>query len=117
MLTCMLKVKLHRAVVTGADLHYEGSLLIDADILEKAGLHHYEQVRISNINNGERFETYVIPGKRGSREFCLNGSAARKAMVGDRIIVFSYAYLSDEELKNFKPRVIIFNEENEIITP
>ncbi|HLC17346.1 MAG TPA: aspartate 1-decarboxylase [Thermodesulfovibrionia bacterium] len=117
MLTCMLKAKLHRAVVTASDLSYEGSLLIDADLLDAAGILPYEQVRVSNVNNGERFETYVIPGKRGSREFCVNGAAARRAMVGDRIIVFSYVYLTEEELKGFKPKVIVFNESNEIITP
>ncbi|RMD55178.1 MAG: aspartate 1-decarboxylase [Nitrospirae bacterium] len=112
MLICMLKSKLHMAVVTEAVLYYEGSLSIDADILDEAGILPFEQVRVSNVNNGERFETYVIPAERGSKKFCLNGATARKAVVGDRIIIFSYAYLTEEEAKTFEPTILLFDEKN-----
>jgi aspartate 1-decarboxylase len=110
----MLKSKFHMATVTQTELLYEGSITIDEDLLEAAEIHVHEQVRISNINNGERFETYVLPGKRGSGIFALNGAAARKAVVGDRIIVFCYVYLTEEEIKNFKPKIFIFDNNNKI---
>lgn len=114
MLTCMLKAKLHMAVVTDTKLHYEGSLSIDADILDAVGILPYEQVRVSNLNNGERFETYVIPEKRKSRRFCLNGATARKAVIGDRIIIFSYVYLNEDEIKDFHPSILLFDKNNDI---
>lgn len=101
------------ARVTDSNLEYEGSITIDKDILKEAGILPYEQVMVSNLNNGERFETYVIPGKKG--EICLNGPTARKGVVGDRIIVFCYEYMDSEEASNHKPKIIKLNEENKII--
>ena len=86
----MFKSKLHRARITQADLYYEGSLTIDEDLRDAADLRAYEKVSVVNINNGERFETYVIPGTRGNREICLNGAAARKGQIGDDVIIISY---------------------------
>ncbi len=100
------------ATVTESNLAYEGSITIDKEIMDKAGIRPYEQVMISNLNNGERFETYVIPGKAGSREICLNGPTARKGIVGDRIIIFAYCYLSEDEIQNFEPKIIKLDEKN-----
>ncbi|TAE27021.1 MAG: aspartate 1-decarboxylase [Candidatus Kapaibacterium sp.] len=111
----MFKSKIHRATVTQAELHYEGSLTIDENLMDAADLLAYEKVSVVNINNGERFETYVIPGKRGSKVMCLNGAAARKAMLGDRIIVITYANMSDEEARKYKPTVVLVDEDNNII--
>ncbi len=115
MLRCMLKAKIHMATVTESNLAYEGSITIDEDLLKKVGILPYERVMISNMNNGERFETYAIAGKKGSREICLNGPTARKGAVGDKVIVFSYGYFDEAGLKNFKPRIIILGPNNEII--
>ena len=111
----MLRSKIHRATVTDANLSYEGSITIDEILIEAAGILPYEQVMVSNLNNGERFETYVIPGKRGNRDVCLNGPTARKGVPGDKIVIFCYEYYNEEELKTFKPRIIVVNEKNEII--
>ncbi len=108
----MFKSKLHRARITQADLYYEGSLTIDVELMELADLVAYEKVSVVNINNGERFETYVIPGTAGSRDICLNGAAARKGHVGDEVIIISYTSLSDEEARTWKPTVVLVNEEN-----
>jgi aspartate 1-decarboxylase len=113
MLRCILRAKIHIATVTESNLSYEGSITIDETIIKKAGMLPYEQVMISNLNNGERFETYVIPGKKG--EICLNGPTARKGVVGDRIIIFSYGYVEDNRLKGFKPKIIRLDEENRIL--
>lgn len=110
----MFKSKIHRATVTQAELHYEGSLTIDENLMDAADLLAYEKVSVVNINNGERFETYVIPGKRGSKVMCLNGAAARKAMIGDRIIVITYATMTDEEARHYKPTVVLVDEQNNI---
>lgn len=110
----MLKSKIHRAKITNANLYYEGSFTIDEELLETAKILPYEKVTVVNINNGERFDTYVIPGKRGNREFCLNGAAARKGAIGDEVIVISYGIFSDEELKNYKPLIILLDENNNI---
>ncbi len=110
----MLKSKIHRAKITDANLYYEGSFTIDQEILERANILPYEKVSVVNINNGERFDTYVIPGERGKREFCLNGAAARKGAVGDEVIIISYSIYDENELKNYKPLIIILNEKNEI---
>ena len=110
----MMKSKIHRAAITGADLNYEGSITIDEDLMEEADMLIYEKVSVVNINNGERFETYVIPGKRGGREICLNGAAARKGQVGDRIIIISYVHIDEEEVRSFKPTVLLVDEENVI---
>lgn len=111
----MFKSKIHRATVTQAELHYEGSLTIDENLMDAADLLAYEKVSVVNINNGERFETYVIPGKRGSKVMCLNGAAARKAMIGDRIIVITYATMTDEEARHYKPTVVLVDEQNNIV--
>ena len=103
----VIKSKLHRVTVTGANLHYIGSITIDEDLMEAANLIEGEKVQIVNNNNGERIETYVIKGERGSGMICLNGAAARKFQPGDIIIIMSYALLDFEEAKQFKP-VIVF---------
>lgn len=113
MLRCMLRAKIHMARVTDSNLEYEGSITIDEDILKEADILPYEQVMVSNLNNGERFETYVIPGKSG--EICLNGPTARKGVVGDRIIIFCYEYMDFKEASNIKPRIIKLDEDNKII--
>lgn len=115
MLREMLRSKIHRATVTDANLSYEGSITIDEELIETAGILPYEQVMISNLNNGERFETYVIPGQRGSGQVCLNGPTARKAVVGDKIVIFCYEYYNEEELKTYKPKIIIVDEKNKIV--
>jgi len=111
----MFKSKIHRATVTEANLYYEGSFTIDRELLDEADLLPYEKVSVVNINNGERFETYVIPGESGKREFCLNGAAARKGTVGDKVIIISYATVSEDELKDFKPTVILVDDNNNIV--
>lgn len=113
MLRCFLRSKIHMAAVTESQLEYEGSITIDAALLKKAGIEPYEQVLVSNLNNGERFETYVIPGRKG--QMCLNGPTARKGLVGDRIIIFCYVWLNDDEVKGFKPRILFLNEKNRVI--
>lgn len=114
MLRLMLRAKIHRATVTDANLEYEGSLTVDPVLLEAAGILPYEQVSVSNLNNGERFETYVIPGKRGAGEMVLNGPTARKGARGDKVIVFCYEYYNEQELKSFKPRLVYVDDANRI---
>lgn len=99
--------------VTEANLHYEGSITIDQELLDKAGILPYEKVQVVNITNGSRLETYTIPGDAGSRVCCLNGAAARLTEVGDRIIVIAYAEMSPEEARKFKPKVVIVDENND----
>ena len=108
----ILKSKIHRVKVTGADLNYIGSITIDKDLMEASDLIAGEKVQVVNINNGERIETYVIPGKRGSGEIALNGPAARKVAKDDIVIIISYATLDFEEAKTFEPTVIFPNETN-----
>lgn len=108
----MFKSKLHQMKVTEANLHYEGSITIDQDLLDKAGILPYEKVQVLNITNGSRLETYTISGERGSGVCCLNGAAARLTQVGDRIIVISYAEMTPEEAKDHKPKVVIVDEHN-----
>ena len=115
MLRQFLNSKIHRATVTDAKLNYVGSITIDEEFLELAGILEWEKVEILNINNGERFQTYAIKGKRGSKCFCLNGAAARKAQPGDKIIIVTYAQLTNEEIKNHKPTIVQVGENNEII--
>lgn len=105
-----LRAKIHRATVTDANLDYEGSITIDSSLLRKAGIKPYEQVGISNLNNGERFDTYVIPGRKG--EMCLNGPTARKGQPGDKIIIFSYCWLEEDEIKGFEPVILKVDEKN-----
>jgi aspartate 1-decarboxylase len=112
--TTMLKAKLHKACVTHAELHYEGSCAIDGDLLDMAGIREYEQIQIYNINNGERFTTYAIRAEDGSGIISINGAAAHKADPGDRIIICAYAMLSQQELLNFKPTLVYLNEKNNI---
>jgi aspartate 1-decarboxylase len=109
-----LKSKIHRATVTDAKLNYEGSLTIDSELLEKAGMNELELVSVVNINNGERFETYLIQGERNSKTICLNGAAARKVQVGDKIIIMSYCLLNDNEISSHKPTIILLDENNNI---
>ncbi len=110
----MFKSKIHRARITEAELYYEGSFTIDPELMEAADLLPYEQVSVVNVNNGERFETYVIPGEPGKRQFCLNGAAARKGAVGDEVIIMSYAAMSDEEARTYRPTVVLVDEHNNI---
>ena len=116
MFRLMLRSKIHRATVTDANLEYEGSLTVDPILLEAADMLPYEQVRVSNLNNGERFETYLIPGRRGSGDMCLNGPTARKGAKGDKIIVFCYEYYNEQELKAFKPNIVSVDERNSIVS-
>ena len=109
----VLKSKLHCATVTEANLHYMGSITIDEDLLDAANMIAGEKVQIVNNNNGERFETYIIAGERGSGCICLNGAAARKVQIGDTIIIISYALMDFEEAKTFKPWVV-FPKDNKI---
>ncbi|MCC7201366.1 MAG: aspartate 1-decarboxylase [Nitrospirae bacterium] len=115
MFRVMLRSKIHRATVTEANLSYEGSITIDQDLIQAAGMLPYEQVMVSNLHNGERFETYVIPGPAGSGQVCLNGPTARKGLVGDKIVIFCYESYSEEELKLFKPKIIIVDDKNRIV--
>lgn len=110
----VLKSKLHRVTVTEANLNYMGSITIDEDLMDAANLIAGEKVQIVDNNNGERFETYIIKGERGSGCVCLNGAAARKVLVGDTIIIISYALMDFEEAKSFQPRVVFPKEGNRI---
>lgn len=114
MLLTMLKAKIHHARLTMTDLHYEGSIAVDADILDAAGILPHEQVAIWNVTNGARLTTYALAAARGSREFMLNGAAARHAAVGDKVIVAAYCQLPAEEARNYKPTVVLMGEDNSI---
>ena len=114
MFRLMLRSKIHRATVTDANLEYEGSLTVDPILLEASGMLAYELVHVSNLQNGERFETYVIPGKRGSGDMILNGPTARLGVKGDKVIVFCYEYFTEDELKTYKPRIILINDQNKV---
>ncbi len=111
----MLHSKIHRATVTDANLNYVGSITIDSDILKASTMRVGQKVDIVNINNGERFSTYIIPGKAGKKEFCLNGAAARKVHKGDKIIIIAYTQLTPEEADSFKPTIIILDDDNNIV--
>lgn len=106
MMIQLLKSKIHRVTVTGANLNYIGSITIDEDLMNASNIIENEKVEVLNLNNGERFETYVIKGERGSGEICLNGAAARKVLVGDILLIMAYAYLDISEAKSFKPTII-----------
>ena len=112
----IVKSKIHRVKVTGADLNYIGSITIDNDLMDAANILEGEKIHIVNNNNGERFVTYVIPGARGSGEITVNGAAARKVSIGDILILITYASLNLEEAKKFKPTIIFPNEENNLLT-
>lgn len=116
----MFKAKLHRLRVTEADLYYEGSITIDQELLEAAGILPYEKVQVVNVNNGARLETYTIPDEAGSRTVCLNGPAARLAAPGDQVIVIAYADMTPEEASDHHPRVVLVDEHNdpkEVLSP
>jgi aspartate 1-decarboxylase len=112
MILNVLKSKIHRAVVTGADLNYEGSIAIDKKLIKSANLNKFERVEIYNINNGERFATYVIEGKDG--EISLNGAAARLVQKNDLIIIACYAQIDEKEIKSFKPKIVFVDEKNAV---
>lgn len=111
----MLKSKIHRATVTDSDLHYVGSITIDADLLDAADVLPYEMVAVVDVDNGARFETYTIPGERGSRAIQVNGAAARLVHNGDTIIIISYGSYDEDELQGYTPKVVHVNADNEIV--
>ena len=110
----LLKAKIHRATVTQADLDYVGSITIDSELLDESGILEYEQVAIADIDNGNRFETYVIAGEAGSGIICLNGAAAKCVSVGDKVIIMAYAQMAPEEAKSHKPTVLFVDDKNKI---
>jgi aspartate 1-decarboxylase len=110
----MLHSKIHRATVTDANLNYVGSITIDKAILKASNMRVGQKVDIVNVNNGERFSTYIIPGEAGKKEFCLNGAAARKVHKGDKIIIIAYTALTPKEADEFKPKIVILDDENNI---
>ena len=116
MLREFLYSKIHRATITDSNLNYVGSITIDEDFLDKANIREWEKVEILDINNGERFQTYALKGERGSKSFCVNGAAARKVQTGDKIIIVTYAQLTDEEIKLHRPTVVQVGENNEILS-
>ncbi|MDO5656493.1 MAG: aspartate 1-decarboxylase [Flavobacteriaceae bacterium] len=115
MLVQVFKSKIHRIRVTGAELNYIGSITLDADLIDAAGIIVGERVQIVNINNGERFETYVIKGSRGSGEVTLNGPAARRVAKGDLIIVIAYGFMTVDEARDFQPKIVFPNEETNLL--
>ena len=112
----MLKSKIHRATVTDANIDYEGSVTIDRGLMDAADIIPYEQVHVLNINNGARFTTYAIEGEKGSGEICLNGAAARLAVKGDLVIILTYNQIPEEQLRDYKPKIVHVNDKNEIVT-
>ena len=110
----MLKAKIHRATVTQAELDYVGSITVDMDLLEQAGILEYEKVQIVDVNNGSRFETYTIAGERGSGVMCLNGAAARMVQTGDKIILMAYAQVTPEAASELRPTVLFVDEKNKV---
>jgi aspartate 1-decarboxylase len=110
----ILKSKVHRAVITESNLHYVGSLTLDEDLMDAANMIEFEKITVVNVNNGERLDTYLIKGKRGSGVCCLNGPAARKGMAGDVVVIISYCSLPFEEAKTFKPWIIFPKEGNRL---
>lgn len=115
MLVNMLKGKIHRAKVVQAELDYVGSITVDEDLLDAAGIFEYEKVQIVDINNGSRFETYTIAGERGSGLICLNGAAARQVQMGDKIIIMAYAVMDEKEIKANPPKVVFVDDNNKIV--
>ena len=114
MLLQLLKGKIHKARITMCDIDYEGSLEIDSEILEKAGILPYEKILVVNASNGKRLETYAIAGKAGSKVFCLNGAAAHRGSIGDTITIMCFASFTEQEASSFKPRVVVLDEKNDI---
>jgi aspartate 1-decarboxylase len=117
MLITMLKSKLHHARVTQSELEYQGSLTIDQKLMDDVRMRPYEKILVANMANGERFETYAIPAERGSKVICLNGATAHKGSVGDRLIIFSFAQVTEEEAASHKPLVVVLDENNDEINP
>jgi len=115
MLRVMCKSKIHRAIITDANLHYEGSITIDKALMDAANIIPYEKVQVLNLSNGSRAETYVIEGAQNSGTICMNGAIARLAQKGDQVIIISYALMSDEEVRNLKPKIIKVDENNHLI--
>ncbi len=115
MLREVLIGKIHRATVTEADLNYVGSITIDENLMDASNIKEYEYVHIWNIDNGERFQTYTIKGKKGSGVICLNGAAARKVAIGDKIIIAAFGMIDEQELKNYAPNIVIVDDNNKII--
>lgn len=115
MLIEFLYSKIHRATITDANLNYVGSITIDKNLMEKANLSEGQKVEILDINNGERFQTYVIEGKKGQKDICINGAAARKVAIGDKVIIVAYASLTPEEAKEFKPAIVLVDDNNNIL--
>jgi len=110
----MLHSKIHRATVTDANLNYVGSITIDRDLIDEARMRIGQKIDIVNVNNGERFSTYIIAGERGKREICLNGAAARKVHVGDKIIIIAYAQMDEQEAASYRPKIVILDEDNAV---
>jgi len=117
MLLTLLKAKIHRATVTQCDLNYEGSISVDANLLERSGILPHEQVDVLNINNGERFTTYAIPAPAGSGIIGINGAAARLAQKGDLVIIVAYARMEEAEAKSFSPRILLVDSNNRPLAP
>ena len=115
MLVNILKSKIHRATVTEANIHYMGSIAIDEELMEHAKILPYEKVLVASLESGERLETYVIKGKKGSREVCLNGAAARRILKDDKVIILSFALVDEKQSKDFKPHIVYVDEKNSII--
>ena len=110
----MLKSKIHRATVVQSELDYVGSITVDEELMEAAGIYEYEKVQIADVDNGNRFETYVIAGEKGSGMICLNGAAAHMVSLGDKIIIMCYAQMTPEEIKDNRPKVVFVDDDNKI---
>ena len=115
MLLEILRSKIHRATVTGADLNYVGSITVDVSLMEASGMHEYEKVHVFNITNGTRAETYIIHGERNKGEIIMNGALARLAHPGDRVIIVAFGFMDEKEVANHKPKIIVVDEQNQII--
>lgn len=114
MIISLLKSKIHRAVVTEANINYVGSITIDKDIMDEANLYEYEKVHVVNINNGKRLETYIIAGERGKGDICLNGAAARLVHVGDEVIIMAYCQIKEKNVAEHKPKIVFVDKKNSI---
>lgn len=115
MLLEFLNSKIHRATITDSNLNYVGSITIDENIMDAAKIREWQKVEILNINNGERFQTYVIKGKRNSKMFCVNGAAARKVQTGDKVIICTYRYVTEDEIDGYKPTIVQIDNDNNIV--
>jgi aspartate 1-decarboxylase len=111
----ILKSKLHSGTVTGTDTRYEGSIVVDEALMDEVGFYEYEKVLVANVNTGDRFETYVIKGVRGSGEIQLNGATARLGQVGDQVIVFAFVSIPEKDVKTFSPKIVLLDEKNRVV--